>query len=572
MKNGYPCGLQYYIERLGQEIPSALKDIFKENVDSCNITEELRNYYNQRDSEFSEDFFVDKQMKRDFNLKGVYDKRINYFISPNSRNDNRDSLCVLVRNHNSPKANSECFSFVSLIDLVAFKPFNDYLGYDAGDVILAFFCDLLTKELEKENHMLVRKGGEEFLAYYINKAKCRKKYPEWEALENGSTDKTEQIIAKFYDSTIEKLSTKIACLFVPKDGEGGKRKLWYDGAFADNPFFLSENDGDLDEQRKQHWDKNFITHHPNFRFRFLIRGLEFRFGVGSEKNGTTTAAESAENDMEWRREKSSQTKISPRRGDFGDSVKFGFIDGDVNCSSMDELDPLIKWCKPNKHIFLFVDDLELANKIKDDVFYSHSPKVYVDNSYNAFCIAIEFNGYKLKKREDNDVGKIMDRLDGYIKDIKKVIGNKAIKNEDTETEVDECEFMRLLKRELGRLNDSDPQIAEDKDKGWLGILMDAAIIVMDKNDSANRSFELNKHITTAINKLSANKFDDGDLIRKEITELSKIRKFDSRAAFLRSTAFTLKNCLGDEDCKRITLLSGKSVYDKYILKKGNVST
>ena len=100
---------------------------------------------------------------------------------------------------------------VLLIDLDHFKRINDTLGHPAGDAILAIAAKRLASAL-RENDLLVRWGGEEFLALLG---------PMSEAELNGASERMLQVIRDeplFWNGTSLRCTISIGCASFPVPG------------------------------------------------------------------------------------------------------------------------------------------------------------------------------------------------------------------------------------------------------------------------------------------------------------------------------------------------------------------
>jgi|GEM_PF-6154541 len=492
MDKPIPCPKEHYIQHLAKrahknipelETKYEIKELMKEIRDGC-----------------TELGYIDTQLIRDFNLNGVYDKSFNHFISDEPGKE--DLRCLFSTEKEKTIRKNKCYKFVGFMDFIAFKPYNDFLGNDAGDVILAFAADFMKDYLEKCSLLVVRKGGEEYLAYNINPnfVECihKNEFNSSKYKKYQNADSLKEALS----ACNEKLEQEEACFYIPAYGSSKKRSLLY-------------NKGE---------PQNIGDPFNDFMFRFFIKGIQFRYGVG-------TTVEEAGDDCTNAKNNETGDKLV-RRGEFGTKVEFAFFDSQQAGKEN-------RWLSPNEYIFItltkeIADSVEAVKSLlevsKEDVFY--------DNDYKTFHLAVKF---KSTNRAGDNVVDILKKLEDSKERYKNSFADENY--EQTELLID------FVYNELKSLKRSD-------DVPWHDTLKSVAKYIARLGDNFSVFMEIIKS------------FGDGDEQEKRsaVMLLEKHSTEESRGNFLKRVADKLYP-LGESVCLEVFLLSGESIWNKYFDKK-----
>lgn len=300
-----------------------------------------------------------KTINEESELHGTYNDELNHFINPN--NPKRTYCQRLDINDNL-----RCYSLLAYMDMQAFKAINDYLSEDVGDLIISYAADFLTCLLSQYGFFVTRKGGEEFIAYFMDnpKAVCTAAVNRTEPV-NNVPDKLEcNNDVQFTTLDIDALLTR---LIEPNDEFYKNNKRYedcdsssYNWAFgkeelcifvpnhaSSGPYILKRMGKVFEDDKAQYplKEKDVRCDFANYRFRIFITGISFRFGVG-------TVVSDAEKEAAKKKSK----RDSARRGDFGIGVKLGVI----------EENDKIRWYNANCNIFIIVNkkDHDIRNRLK----------------------------------------------------------------------------------------------------------------------------------------------------------------------------------------------------------------
>lgn len=467
--------------------------------------------------------YIDSKLCQEYSLRGILKKEINDFINPNLKK--QIEFCKL-RDKNENDNPIKCFNWIAYVDLVGFKPFNDYLSEASGDTILAFAVEFLNRKMGKQ-FLIVRKGGEEFNLYYMDNIShlCADKYKTY---LNGeyNVDRIDDNTERKYIVSQCKVEFKKQemCLYTPKrsvdsDDEGlQKRKLKFN---FDYRLEVKPLEGIL--------------------FRLFIRGLDFRFGLGYTEN------EAAEDGQKSKDEEKREGEY-PNRGSFGKSVEFGVFGKKLNKDYKEEA-PEEHWFAANDYVLLMYPNKQvleddsaqkLCGKIKE-VLIKYVVDLIYDDVYGVTYVVAKFPQKKGITENDTD----------RLKEIKKVGENLKDSNEV------EAKLVAKIYEELLNPNKDDNNVPDV-------MLKLSADVIREMRFAEERKCEVEEALKVAGNILETEEDDNDEINLSSVLEpLIDVASFDTRGAFLRYASDLLLANLRIEECGEIYTLSGETIRSKY---------
>ncbi|MDR2883873.1 MAG: hypothetical protein LBV09_02055 [Deferribacteraceae bacterium] len=308
--NRLPCDDEYFTQLLKK---------LGVNKDIHNFREDLRR-----------SFSIDHRTIHDLDLKGVHHADMNHFIAP-TMHDNSLIYCGVKKEY------ARCYSTVTYIDMIGLKAINEAMSERTGSALIAYVSDFLTENLDKGVFLVNRKGGDEFHVFNMSNVppECKEKYGLYVSSANRPAIRTETDI---FSDLQKQIREKPVCLYFSNNSNTSYcLKKQVDGE--------GENWFDIEES-------------ASYRYRILLQGITFRFGIGADED-------EAWQDADYKKE----NEKSMRRGDFNDEVRIGIISEDD-----------IRYFDPHSHIFLIVDPGD--GESRDDELLEILRSTLIENGYN----------------------------------------------------------------------------------------------------------------------------------------------------------------------------------------------
>jgi diguanylate cyclase (GGDEF)-like protein len=185
---------------------------------------------------------------------------------------NRRHFQEFMRSHQDiaqPSANNEVVSALYLLDVDHFKHINDAYGHGAGDAVLREISEAL-REILRETDMIVRWGGEEFLAFLPAVPRA--------SLDDVARRLLNGIPARSIDYQGTKLSVNVSIGFAPFPlAPGGKAMSWERAVnLVDMALYLAKGHG-----RNRAYGVQGFAHDTGMSIEEIEQDIEAAWRAGS---------------------------------------------------------------------------------------------------------------------------------------------------------------------------------------------------------------------------------------------------------------------------------------------------